>query len=100
MSKLLRTTRNRRCCDTRHCCNKEVTQQYHYDVLQGKVPGPRRRSAFDRVSKVGGMSLRSEGAVNGTKPIVGSRPPCVITLSTNGDLSIALLFCQQFCVMC
>jgi hypothetical protein len=40
--------------------------------------GPRRRSAFDRLPKEGGLSLRSEGAVDSTTPITqssGSQKP-------------------------
>jgi hypothetical protein len=60
-----------------------------------KVPGPRQRSAFDRLSKVGGLSLRSEGGVNSTKLIRESRP--VPSLAEHrSDLSKAAIFATVF----
>src|SRR5688572_31035135 len=41
--------------------NKPSSYVYHIASF-----GPRQRSAFDRLSKEGGLSLRSEGAVNST----------------------------------
>jgi hypothetical protein len=57
-----------------HCRGYEKIKQYYsHDVfLLPKVPGPRRRSASDRLSKEGGLSLRSEGAVNSTIPMIRS----------------------------
>ena len=50
-------------------CDEEVTQQYHHDVFSPypNILGPRQRSAFDRLPKEGGVSPRSEGAVNSTR---------------------------------
>jgi hypothetical protein len=43
-------------------------------------PGPRRRSAFDRSPKEGGLSPRSEGAVDSTKDAGRSRPGQIATI--------------------
>src|SRR5688500_9126670 len=48
--------------------NKPSSYVYHIASF-----GPRQRSAFDRLSKEGGLSLRSEGAVNSTLAIRQSR---------------------------